>query len=222
MMEDRGRPGPDRRQRAHGLLMSAFMRALARQSVLLSACCTLLVFVAIKQAVYRFAGSWRVVQMVLASGGADAATLGVITLGAGAVSHCIEEDVRRRLDRAAVQRRQWEALAAENAAVVQVCQTVALEFAQPLSGILAYSELLTTGAEHTIEAQHYEVEGLREGALQMERLLETLRAAVSKAPAPGGNYHVASEVAHAVAQPRLRLHQHIRTSHGEDFLLTEE
>lgn len=212
----------ERHPTALGLRWHAFVRTIRRRSVLLSASFALLFFIAIKHAVYHVAGSWRPVQMLLASGGADAITVGIIALAAGAVSHFIEVDVQQRLHDAAEQRRQLEALAAENAAVVRVCQAVALEFAQPLSGILAYSELLIARPEYATQADRYEVEGLREGALQMECLLETLRAAVSNAPTAGADYHVASEVAHAVAQPRPRLLQHTRTWHARSHHELEE
>jgi hypothetical protein len=174
------------------------------RSVLLSASCTLLLYVAIKCIVCHFAGSWHPIQIVLASGGADAVAVGILVTVVSAMFRAVEGSAERKRNEAAERQRQLEALGAENAAVVRVCQTVALAFAQPLSGVLAYSELLAAKTKHPSDPQRYEVEGVREGALQLACLLETLRTAASETAAAGGNQRVASDVAHAILQPRQR------------------
>ena len=202
--------GEDRaqRERRHVLVR------VAQRSVLLSASFAVLLFIAVKHMAVYFAGSLQPVRLLLASGVADAAALGVIAVAAGAVSHIIETHAQQRIHDVAEKKRDLDSLNAENAAVVQVCQTVALEFAQPLSGVLAYSELLVAQAEFTTDAQRFEVEGLREGALQMQCLLESMRGAISGADAAGANCHVASEVEHAVTQPRPRQCRQARAYHN--------
>jgi signal transduction histidine kinase len=109
------------------------------------------------------------------------------------------------VDEAGRQRRQAEAHAAENEAAARVARVVAREFAQPLSGALGYSELLMMRADGFSGFERHELEGLREGVLHMERLLQTLRQAVDGTPDGASERCVADDVERRVAAPRPRL-----------------
>lgn len=102
-------------------------------------------------------------------------------------------------------RRRAEQLAAENAAVARVAGTVAREFAQPLSGVITYSEMLMARIDDFQRDEQRQIEGLREGALQLERLLVTLRQAVDAPPPEVGMRHVADDVERSVMAPRERI-----------------
>ncbi len=94
-----------------------------------------------------------------------------------------------------------EAIRAENEAVVRVCQAVAREFVQPLTGALVYSELLLMDSQSPSESQRRALEGLREGVTRLEHLLYSVRDAVQNVPAPSHGEHVADVVVHAVGHP---------------------
>ena len=102
-------------------------------------------------------------------------------------------------------RRRAEQLAAENAVVARVAGTVAREFAQPLSGVVTYSEMLMARIDDFHCDEQRQIEGLREGALQLERLLVTLRQAVDAPPPEVGMRHVADDVERSVMAPRERI-----------------
>jgi signal transduction histidine kinase len=94
----------------------------------------------------------------------------------------------------------------ETAAVVHACRAIVQEFAQPVSGILAYSEMLVMDAAYTSEAQRREVEGLREGALRLERLLRGIREALSAAAVTDADpfaVNALEEAVHGLGSPRL-------------------
>lgn len=93
----------------------------------------------------------------------------------------------------------------ENAAVTRACRAVACAFAQPLTGALAYSELLMADQIDFSAAQRHELEGLREGVLRMERLLQSLRAAVHDAAGASDDRRVVDDVERAVSGPLPRL-----------------
>ena len=93
----------------------------------------------------------------------------------------------------------------ENAAALRVARAVAREFAQPLSGALGYSELLMLRVEDVPHSERQELEGMREGVLQMERMLHTLRQTIETTPACSVERRIADDVERCVAEPRPRL-----------------
>lgn len=205
-------PEPVRRpERLHagaaGTWWRLFIRSLISLPVLLNASLAMILFVAFELAVNYTTGSGGRAPIAFASGVVEVLALGAIALLAAGVVELMTVQIQQRLHVAAEQQWKREALAAENAAVARVCQIVVLEFSQPLSGILAYSELLTAGGEYTSAAQRLELEGLREGAVQLERLLAVLRAATSSTAGGERGHRVAREIELAVTQPRQRLHQ---------------
>jgi len=126
--------------------------------------------------------------------------------------------VQRQLDEAERRRRQVEALVAENEAVLRVVRTVVRELAQPLSGTLSYSELLMdqvdqTDHRDTDDAQ--QVRGLREGVLQLNNILQTLRSAVAGMPDDSAPRHVADDVERSVTAPRPRPSLHAGDPTGD-------
>jgi hypothetical protein len=98
----------------------------------------------------------------------------------------------------------------ENAAVVRACRSIAREFAQPLTGILAYSEMLLMDADAPCEVHRREVEGVRDGALRLGQLLHWLREAISAAAVVGEDHCAADEVERAMLMPSW-----LRQSHQE-------
>lgn len=93
----------------------------------------------------------------------------------------------------------------EAGALHRVCTTIATEFAQPLTGILIYSELLLRQSEHLEDPHQRELSGLREGALQMDRLLSTLRDVLAATTAVADSDQIAREIALALTHPRPRI-----------------
>jgi len=130
----------------------------------------------------------------------------------------VRRRVQRQLDAAERRRRQVEALMAENEVVLRVVRTVVRELAQPLSGALSYSELLLdqTEADHWDADATQQVRGLREGILQLNNILQTLRSAVASLPPDGAPRHVADDVERSVTtqRPRPRLRAEDSTSDG--------
>jgi signal transduction histidine kinase len=128
----------------------------------------------------------------------------------------VRRRVQRQLD--AAERRRWqvEALMAENEVVLRVVRTVVRELAQPLSGALSYSELLMDGADQRDADNAQQVRGLREGILQLNNILQTLRSAVASLPPDGAPRHVADDVERSVTmqRPRPRLRAEDSTSDG--------
>jgi len=116
----------------------------------------------------------------------------------------VRHRVQRQLDEVERDRQRAAALAAENAAVARAAGAVAREFAQPLSGALSYSELLMMSAAQWSADERQQVEGLREGVLQLDGLLRTLRDAVNRPPRGEAAGHVADDVERLVTAPRAR------------------
>jgi signal transduction histidine kinase len=129
----------------------------------------------------------------------DLAELLVLALLVGGVTWYVHWRVQRELEAVERQRQQAQALAAENAAVVRAVQAVVRELAQPLSGVLSYSELLRLRAESLAADERHEVRGLCEGAIRLERLLQTVRQTVDRAPSAAPDSHVADVVERCIA-----------------------
>jgi signal transduction histidine kinase len=91
-----------------------------------------------------------------------------------------------------------EAIRAENEAVVRVCNVVAREFAQPLTGTLAYSDILLMDSQSPTDAQRRALEGVREGVVRLDQLLYSLRAAVQDVQSASEIEHFADIVVGAV------------------------
>jgi signal transduction histidine kinase len=147
---------------------------------------------------------WRPFDVFLSSGRADLLPLIALGLAVGLLMRMAQIRTHQRIYAAEQSQRQAEAMLSENAAVVRACRAVVREFAQPLTGALAYSEMLVADATYISEAQRHEVEGLREGVLRMERLLQCLRDAITDTAAIAEDRSIADEVEHAVALPRAR------------------
>lgn len=113
--------------------------------------------------------------------------------------------LQRAQDEAERQRALAATREAENAAALRVARAVAREFAQPLSGALGYSELLMLRVEDVPHSERQELEGMREGVLQMERMLHTLRQTIETTPACPVERRIADDVERCVAEPRPRL-----------------
>lgn len=142
----------------------------------------------------------------------DIGALMVLGLAVSAVAAYTCGRAGRALDSAERQRRQVESLVAENDAAMRVVRAVAREFAQPLSGALGYSEMLMMRADTFTGYDRQELEGLREGVLQLEGLLKALCQAADTTPALGGSRHIAEDVERSVAAPRPRLPAHAAAS----------
>lgn len=135
----------------------------------------------------------------------DIVALGIIALIVGALLRYRLQRLHRALDAAARQRAAAETRDAENEAALRVARAVTREFAQPLSGAMGYSELLMQRAEGFSGCERRELEGIREGVLQMERLLQTLRQTIDTTPEGPGLRRVVEDVERCVAAPRPRL-----------------
>ncbi len=129
----------------------------------------------------------------------------LVVLGLGLLTRALQAHAHRPLDRIEERRLRAAALAGENAAVERVCRTLAREFAQPLTGVVAYSELLTTHTLYSSDTQRRELEGVREGALQMECLLQALRDTLDQVLPSDDSRRVIDTVEQAVAGPRPRM-----------------
>ncbi len=108
---------------------------------------------------------------------------------------------RERIADVTQSRRQGAARQREHGAVVRACRIIAREFAQPLTGIIAYSEMLITDGRYSSETQQRDVAGVREGALRLERLLQSLRAALTEATIADTDYDAAAIVEQAMQMP---------------------
>jgi signal transduction histidine kinase len=129
----------------------------------------------------------------------DLAELLVLALLVGGITWYVHWRVQWELEAVERQRQQAQALAAENAAVVRAVQAVVRELAQPLSGVLSYSELLRLRAESLAADERHEVRGLCEGVIRLERLLQTVRQSVDRAPSAAPDSHVADVVERCIA-----------------------
>ena len=136
----------------------------------------------------------------------DLAALAAIMLAAGALTWYRLAWLQRATDAAAARRRAADALVAENEAARRVARVVAREFAQPLSGALGYSELLMLRANSFADGERREVEGVREGVLQLERLVWALNQTAHDTASDTTGRCVADDVESCIAAPRPRLH----------------
>jgi signal transduction histidine kinase len=143
-----------------------------------------------------------------AFGTLDLAELVALALAVGTATWYVRWRVRREREALAQRQRQVELLLAENAAVIQAIGAAVRELAQPLSGVLSYSELLLSTEQNNADAQR-EVEGLREGALHLEQLIQTLRQTVDTSATCDAEYHLrladAVEQSVAVSRPRITI-----------------
>ena len=133
----------------------------------------------------------------------DLAELLVLALLVGGFTWYVRRRVQRELDAVERQRQQALALAAENAAVVRAVRAVVRELAQPLSGVLSYSELLLLRTESLGADERHEVTGLCEGVMRLERLLQTVRQTVDRAPTVAADSHVADVVERCIARAHV-------------------
>ena len=164
-----------------------------------SALLVVVLFLAFKASAYLVLGRhWQ------SFGRLDLAELLVLALLVGGGTWYVRRRVQRELDAVARQRQQAQALAAENAAVVRAVQAVVRELAQPLSGVLSYSELLRLRAESLAADERHEVRGLCEGAIRLERLLQTVRQTVDRAPSAATDAHVADVVERSIAPAHVQ------------------
>lgn len=146
---------------------------------------------------------WAPLRDFLSSGWDDALSLVGLALAAGLLVHVTQLRTQRRIDTLARSEQRIETLLRENAAVVRACRAIAREFAQPLTGALAYSEMLMADGEYSSDHQRHEVEGVREGVLRMERLLRSLLDAVSD-EAIGNDRCIADEIEFGIGSPLPR------------------
>ncbi len=133
---------------------------------------------------------WSPVHSLIILNDADVVALAVLAAAATVPAVLVQ---RRLLDRLKA-----EAVRTENEAVARVCEVVAREFAQPLTGTLAYSELLLMDSHHPTDAQRRAIEGVREGVIRLDQLLFSLRDAVQAAHSPMAAEHVADDVVVAI------------------------
>src|SRR5205807_5572068 len=140
------------------------------------------------------------------------AELLLLALLVGGFTWYVRQRVQRALDAVERQRQQAQALAAENAAVVRAVRAVVREFAQPLSGVLSYSELLLLRTEHLAADERHEVTRLCEGVVRLEQLLQTVRQTVDRAPSAATDAHVADVVERSIAPAHVQWPLHTEMS----------
>lgn len=138
--------------------------------------------------------------------------LGVLALAVGTATWYVRQHVQRHVAALERERRRLEVLTAENAAVIRAVGAAVRELAQPLSGVLSYSELMLLSEGQGSARSQQEVEGLREGALLLEQLVRTLRQTIDGAAASDAESHVrlADAVERSVTAPRSRIFVHPR------------
>jgi signal transduction histidine kinase len=142
----------------------------------------------------------------------DLAELLVLALLVGGFTWYVRQRVQRELDAVERQRQQAQALAAENAAVVRAVRAVVRELAQPLSGVRSYSELLRLRTESLAADERHEVLRLCEGVMRLDRLLQTVRQTVDRAPTAALDAHVADVVERCIAPAYVQGPLHADTS----------
>ena len=142
----------------------------------------------------------------------DLAELLLLALLVGGFTWYVRQRVQRALDAVERQRQQAQALAAENAAVVRAVRAVVREFAQPLSGVLSYSELLLLRTERLAADERHEVTRLCEGAVRLEELLQTVRQTVDRAPTAATDSHVVDVVERCIAPAHVHRPLHTEMS----------
>lgn len=138
-------------------------------------------------------------------GRGDLLTLCLAALAVSVFTWYVHSRLLSKLAALEHQRQEAIALAEENTAVLHTCRAIVEEWTQPLSGVAGYSELLTTTTAYASLDQRHQLEGLREGVLQLEGLLVTLRDAINTVPESRLERHLADQVARAVKAPRSRL-----------------
>jgi len=148
--------------------------------------------------------AWHPHHTLVALNEADVATLVTLALAVALPVVLLQRKIGRQLRVKEHREQQVEAIRTENDAVARVCAAVAREFAQPLTGALAYSELLLMDSQSPSESQRRALEGLCEGVTRLEQLLYSVRDAVQDVPSPWHGEHVADIVVHAVGRPVLR------------------
>jgi signal transduction histidine kinase len=141
----------------------------------------------------------------------DLAELLVLALLVGGFTWYVRRRVQRELEAVERQRQQAQALAAENAAVVRAVRAVVRELAQPLSGVLSYSELLLLRTETLAADERQEVRGLCEGVMRLEQLLQMVRRTVDRAPSTAPDSHVADVVECCMARAHVDRPLHVDT-----------
>ena len=148
----------------------------------------------------------------------DLAELLVLALLVRGFTWYVRRQVQRELAALERQRQQAQALAAENAAVVRAVQAVVRELAQPLSGVLSYSELLRLRGESLAADERHEVTHLCEGVARLERLLQTVRQTVDRAPSAAPDSHVADVVERCIAPAYVQRALHADEPSDESVL----
>ncbi|MGH2409525.1 MAG: hypothetical protein ACRDGS_04045, partial [Chloroflexota bacterium] len=149
----------------------------------------------------RWQAGWHPLHSIGAFSDADIAYLVSLAFLIAVQGMVLQRQAWRCVQARERQVREAEAIQIENDAVARVCRAVAREFVQPLSGALAYSELLLLDTACPSESQRRALDGLREGVSRLEYLVCSVRDAVQEEPmqAPGGR--VADMVVHAVRMP---------------------
>jgi hypothetical protein len=101
----------------------------------------------------------------------------------------------------------------EDAAVERACKALVHGFAQPLTGVVAYSEMLVCTATAKDDRTRQELEGLREGTLQLQQLLQGVREALNVVPGDGGYVRLAEQVETVAIRPLPRVHVQLGEQH---------
>ncbi|HVC81469.1 MAG TPA: hypothetical protein VNL35_13320 [Chloroflexota bacterium] len=146
------------------------------------------------------AGGWHPLR-ALALSDTDLAFLAALLFLVAAPGMALQRRAWRHVQARERQARAAEAIQIENDAVARVCQAVAREFVQPLSGTLAYSELLLQDTASPSESQRRALDGLREGVSRLEYLVYSVRDAVTEEPMQAPGARMADSVVHAVRMP---------------------
>jgi hypothetical protein len=89
---------------------------------------------------------------------------------------------------------------------------VVRELAQPLSGVLSYSELLLLRTDSLAADERHEVTRLCEGVLRLERLPQTVRQTVDHVPTAAPDSHVADVVERCIAPAYVHWPLHADTA----------
>lgn len=155
--------------------------------------------------VYRGA-DWHPLRTIIGLDHADLVVLVALALAIVVPSVLVRRRVWRQARQEELQALAAATIRSENEAVVRVCQAVAREFVQPLTGALVYSELLLQDSQSPSESQRRALEGLREGVTRLEHLLYSVRDAAQHVPAAAHGEHVADLVVRAVGHPVPRWH----------------
>ena len=101
----------------------------------------------------------------------------------------------------------------EDAAVGRACKALVHGFAQPLTGVVAYSEMLVCAESAKDDGTRQELEGLREGTLQLQQLLQGVREALNVAPNDSSYVRLVEQVETVAIRPLPRMQVHLRNQH---------